>query len=112
MSCDPMPRRERRLERQHLVERQPQAVDVAPRGPPARRNRSGAMYRSVPTTSPGRVSSSLPSALARPKSVTQIVPCEVEQQVGRLDVAVEDPVGVGIVPGPRPPARPAARRSR
>ena len=36
------------------------------------------------------------SALARPKSVIQTTPGGVEQQVRRLDVAVDDPAGVGV----------------
>ena len=39
------------------------------------------------------------SALARPKSVTQTVPAGVEQEVRRLDVAVEDALLVGVLQG-------------
>ena len=37
-----------------------------------------------------------PRRLARPKSVTQTLPCGVEQEVRRLDVAVQDALGVGV----------------
>ena len=44
---------------------------------------------------------------ARPKSVTQRLPLAVEQQVGRLDVAMDDARPRGRTPGRRPPAAPS-----
>ena len=51
---------------------------------------------------PDWVSSLSPSTrLARPKSVTWGCPSRVEQDVGRLQVAVEDAALVGVVDGRR-----------
>ena len=75
---------------EQLVERQAQRVDVAARVGTGRRTArgpcSGACRRCRRCGSGRRRS----AALARPKSVTQTVPLEVEQQVRRLDVAVQD----------------------
>ena len=55
--------------------------------------------------------------LARPKSVTCGSPLAVEQDVGRLEVAVQDAALVGVVHRPRAPLAtsrraPCRRRSR
>ena len=66
---------------------------------------SGDMYSSVPTTAPNCVDSdssvSLPAvALATPKSITLgtgLAVDERDQDVGRLEVAVDDPLLVGVL---------------
>ena len=95
---------ERRPAGQQRVEDRPQAVDVGrrrdrpPAGPTAC---SGAMYCGVPTTAPESVSSPSPSIrLASPKSVTCGRPSRVEQDVRRLEVAVQDAPLVGVVDRP------------
>ena len=50
--------------------------------------------------------------LARPKSVTWGWPCAIEQDVGRLEVAVEDAALVGVVRRPARPRRTSAAASR
>ena len=62
---------------------------------------SGAMYATVPITSPVRVSESPPSTRATPKSVSRAdlrarSAALGDQHVGRLDVAVDHAVGVGM----------------
>ncbi len=116
----PVGRRRGRAGGSQLVEGQAQAVDVAPgvafaRGT-ARGPCSGACRRGRRSGSGRRGS----IALARPKSATQTTPVGVEQQVGRLDVAVQDPLrrgragGLGHLPAdpgdPAPVARPGVLR--
>ena len=91
-------RLERRPQRQQLVERQPQARRRRARGVAlalgtAPAPCSGSCRRCRRCGSGRRPS----AALASPKSATQTLPSAVEQQVRRLDVAVEDALAVGVL---------------
>ena len=85
--------------REQLVQGQAQAVDVAAGVAPGRRTAPAPCSASVPTTAPVCVTLSCSIALASPKSVIQATPCESKQQIGRLDVAVQGMVGMGVVQG-------------
>ena len=89
------------------------------RAPSCRPPAPGPCSAGVPRMAPVCVRPLSPSSrLARPKSVTCGWPSRVEQDVGRLEVAVEDAALVGVVDRPgdrRPPAgrgRAGRRRSR
>ncbi len=74
---------------------------------------SGAIYDGVPTTWPVNVwPSSDSSRLARPKSVILGDALGIEQNVRRLQIAVDDPGGSGPrrSPGRSPASSPAAGR--
>ncbi len=60
--------------------------------------------------SPVSVRLAASSALARPKSATQAEPRASMQDVRRLDVAVEDPLGDGRTPGRRRPGHRSRHR--
>ena len=111
-----------------LDQRQRGRASRRPAGASAARRGSGPASRRRPGRRPGRGTARAPcsgacpgcrrsgsgsssSALARPKSVIQTTPVGVEQQVRRLDVAVEDAAGVRRGPGPRPPAGRSGPRS-
>ena len=106
---------------QQGVEDRAQAVDVGrrrDRAPPARRLLGGHVGRRAEDGARLAVSSASASTrLARPKSVTCGWPCVVDQDVGRLEVAVEDAPHVGVVHrlgrlGQQRARRPAGRRGR
>ena len=66
----------------------------------------------MPSTVPVIVSESMPAALAMPKSATRTPPSLVEEQVPRLDVAMDDAVSVRGVERVAPPARASERLAR
>ena len=76
--------------------RQTQAINVGPCIAPAFETVLGPCNEWCPRTSPVPVKSSAPSVFASPKSVTQTFPPAVQQQVRRLDVAMEDTLAVRI----------------
>src|SRR5205823_4898711 len=77
-------------ERPQLVERSPQAIDVAPRvGPAIEPLRRHVAQRADDVAGLGRTVA--PLGLGQPEVGEPDSPLGVEQQVRRLDVAVEDP---------------------
>ena len=106
--------RVRRLARQHLVEHRGQRVHVGARVERRGRRRPAPGSCRPACRSPGRSRSAgghrPPSARAMPKSATSECPSRGEQDVLRLDVAVDHLVPVGVAAAHRPPrARSAAR---
>ena len=73
---------------------------------------SGDMYAGVPTNSPVMV---MPGCFQHPRQA-EVVDAQPavgrEQQVGRLDVAVDDAVLVGVIAGRRPRRRSCGRPCR
>ena len=68
---------------------------AGPRSPPC--SCSGAMYAGVPSTVPVPVMSVRSTAFAMPRSASFTEPSLPEQDVGRLDVAVDDAGAVRVV---------------
>ena len=71
---------------------------------------SGAMYSTVPNTPPTAVSPVLPNSLAMPKSESLISHFRRDQQIGRLDVAMDHATIVRRASGPGRSARRGVRR--
>ena len=100
MSSHPVGRRERRLEREHLVKRHPQAVDVAPQVRlPLEPLRRHVAQRAHDVARAGQLLGSL--RLGQTEVGHPDRSLEVEKQVGRLDVSVENPVTVRMGEGLR-----------
>ena len=58
------------------------------------------MYSTVPSMFPTAVTRTLPKSRAMPKSESLICAVAGQQQVGRLDVAMDDAAVVGVAQGP------------
>ena len=91
----PVRRPERRLERQHLVERQAEAVDVAARVRLADEPLGGQVAQRADHVARAR-QLVIPLRLGQAEVGHPERPLDVQQQVGRLDVAMDDPVGVRV----------------
>ena len=91
---EPVGRVEGRPERQQLVERQPQRVDVGPGVPLAPEPLGGHVAERAQDVA--GVGQPLVLALGQAEVGDPDDPRVVEQQVGRLDVAVDDAAGVGV----------------
>ena len=85
-----------RFQHQQFVERQAQAVHVATGASHWPENRSGAMYRSVPTMSPGCVRSSASAGLGQAEVGDPDIAPVIQEQVRRLDIPVKDAMAVGV----------------
>ena len=86
---------ERRAERQQLVERQPQGIDVGA-GIALAAEPLGRHVADRAQDVAGLAVNPSSLALASPKSVIQTTPGGIQQQVRRLDVAVDDSPGMGV----------------
>ena len=101
---EPVRRVERRAEREQLVERQPQGVDVGPGVPLAPEPLGGHVAERAQDVAGLGQPVVLPLGQAEVGDPDH--PLGVEQQVRRLDVAVDDPAGVGVGQAPAPTWRP------